>query len=692
VKAFVELFVLSGFVVAQPLFDVAGRSPDFFLFRRAGRADILLIVVAAVLGPALLLWAVEALVGVVAPRLRRVAHLAVVAGLLVLLGLEVLKKLTPVRGVPLLLLALACGAAAALVYARSTVVRLWLRYATPAPLVFALLFVTASPVGRLVLPVGDGGRGSVVVPAAARAPVVILFFDEFPMMSLLDSHGRIDRRLYPNLARFAGDATWYRNATGIGPFTPYAVPSMLTGRYPTRVGVAPSYTEYPDNLFTMLAGSYDVRAFETVTQLCPPRACTATARDGGGTGLRALARDLAGEWAKIVSPRHVDENPTAQFTEGTVRERQQAAGAPPKRQGPTFRFDQLKANQPARFADFLEQLDAGGDRPRLYFLHLLLPHQPWTYLPSGVQYSYPRINFGYDRKAGWSTQPPPVLFNQQRHLLQTAYTDRLVGEVIQRLKAQGIYDKALVVMTADHGISFTPGQAQRTLQDRNAHELMWVPLFIKTPGQRSGAVSDRNWEQVDLLPTIADILQVRVPWRVDGVAATAPARSRRTKWFYNKPGQRLEVDGPRNQALALRGVTDRLARPQDGAEGLFEVGRFAGLVGRRPEAVGVAGGSGLAGKLNNPEKLRDVEPGVTVPALVSGTLSGSPPAASVPVAVAVNGRIGAVGFTFVQGDAPQTFATMVPDSLFRAGANSVRLYLVEQTHAGPRLHPVTVRQ
>jgi Sulfatase len=688
VKSFLELFVLTGFVVAQPLFDVAGRSPDFFLFRRANRADILLLVVLVVLGPAVVLWAGEALVGLFSRRLRRMAHLAIVAGLLLLLGVEVLKKLTPVRGRPLLLLALAGALAAGLVYARSTIARLWLRYATPAPLVFVLLFVTVSPAGRLMLPGGGAERTGVVVPAAASAPVVILFLDEFPMMSLLDSRGHIDRRLYPNLARFAGDATWYRNATGIGPFTPYAVPAMLTGRYPTRSGVAPSYTEYPDNLFTMLAGSYDVRAFETVTQLCPPRACTATQRDPGGTGWRALARDLTGVWAKIAAPRRVDDNPTAQFTEDTVRQRQQAAGATPRRRGPTFLFDQLQANQPARFADFMQQLH-GGDRPTLSFLHLLLPHQPWTYLPSGAQYTYPHINFGYDRKAGWSAQLPPVRFNQQRHLLQLAYTDRLVGEVVQRLKAQGMYDQALVIMTADHGISFTPGQAQRVLQDRNAHELMWVPLFIKAPQQRAGAVSDRNFEQVDLLPTIADILHVKVPWRVDGVSATAPERSRRSKWFYNRPGQRLEVDGPSNQALALRGVTDRLARPQDGVKGLFEVGPFADLVGRQPEAVGVGGSSGLAARLYDPEKLRVTDP-ATVPALVSGALTGPKRAASVPLAVAVNGRIGAVGLTFTQGQEPQTFATMVPDSLFRPGANTVRLYLVERTRAGPRLHPVAI--
>src|SRR4029450_11216468 len=62
-RRFLQLFVLGGFVFPQPLFDVAGRSPDFFLFRRAGAADILVLVALSVLGPPLLLWAGAALGG-----------------------------------------------------------------------------------------------------------------------------------------------------------------------------------------------------------------------------------------------------------------------------------------------------------------------------------------------------------------------------------------------------------------------------------------------------------------------------------------------------------------------------------------------------------------------------------------------------------------------------------------------------
>jgi hypothetical protein len=138
----------------------------------------------------------------------------------------------------------------------------------------------------------------------------------------------------------------------------------------------------------------------------------------------------------------------------------------------------------------------------------------------------------------------------------------------------------------------------------------------------------------------------------------------------------------------LRGITDRFARPDHGPAGLFQVGPFADLVGRRPEAVGVAAGAGLAARLHSPEDLRDGTPAGTVPALITGALAGPAPPGPVPLAVAVNGTIGAVGVTFTQDDQPQTFAVMVPDALLRPSGNQVRLYRVERTPAGPRLHPV----
>ena len=44
---------------------------------------------------------------------------------------------------------------------------------------------------------------------------------------------------------------------------------------------------------------------------------------------------------------------------------------------------------------------------------------------------------------------------RQRHLLQASYTDRLVGQILQRLEEVGVYDDAAIVVTADHGIAFS---------------------------------------------------------------------------------------------------------------------------------------------------------------------------------------------------------------------------------------------
>ena len=72
--ALVELFVLSGFAIAQPLLDVTGKSPDFFLFRRADRLDIIVLVLGVLVLPAFFIWGFEVAVGLVSETVRRFLH------------------------------------------------------------------------------------------------------------------------------------------------------------------------------------------------------------------------------------------------------------------------------------------------------------------------------------------------------------------------------------------------------------------------------------------------------------------------------------------------------------------------------------------------------------------------------------------------------------------------------------------
>ncbi|HEV3012526.1 MAG TPA: sulfatase-like hydrolase/transferase, partial [Actinomycetota bacterium] len=440
--ALVELFVLSGFAIAQPLLEVTGKSPDFFLFRRADRLDIVLLVMGVTLLPALAIWAVEVAVGLVSATVRRFLHLAAVFGLFTLLAIQVAKKLTDLRGPVLVAIALVAGALAVVLYARQSWARLWLRYLAPAPLVFALVFLLMSPTSKLVLPAQAESSGGGQAPAAAASgehpPVVMILFDEFPLSSLLDSKGQIDKRVYPNFAELADQSTWYRNATGVAGYTPWAMPSMLTGNYPAKVK-APSYTEYPDNMLTLFGKYYDLKVYETISQLCPPSRCRSTAGNLDRVGLRAVLGDSARVFKEIVSPYDATVDP-ASFIDQTAAE--ETASEEGKPLDPQFRFNQLRLNQPSRFNDFLGGLK-DTSRPTLHFLHLLLPHAPWRYLPSGNEYNFK--TFGRAFKSD-QTPAPVVDLAHQRHLLQLAYTDGLVGQVIDQLKAEGMWDKSLVVM------------------------------------------------------------------------------------------------------------------------------------------------------------------------------------------------------------------------------------------------------
>ncbi|MDF2743292.1 MAG: sulfatase [Actinomycetia bacterium] len=682
--AFFELFALVGFVVAQPTLDVLGKAPDFFLFRQAGRAEILALVLAVTVLPALALWLAELAAGLAGERARQVTHVGMVGGLLAVLALEVGKSLTPVRGPGLVALGVAGGLLGGLAYATWPGLKLWLRYLAPAPLVFALVFLLVSPVSKLVLP--QPGGTPAVSPSGRitpEHPVVLLLLDELPLTSLLDSSGRIDARLYPNFAKLAGQSTWYRNATAVSGLTNWAVPAMLSGRYPTAAQeeTSPTAAQYPENLFTLLGASYPIEQFQVVT-------------------LRTTLRDSARVFKRIVTPRDVDENPTGAWLtadpEAGRKPRAASGGGPVS---PILREIE-QGNESRQYYNFVKSIE-GSDPPTFYFLHLLLPHQPWRYLPDGRVYS----DRGDGRNAnGWTSEPWPPRLSRQRHLMQVAETDRLLGQVMRRLQEQRMYDDTLFVVTADHGMSFKPAEyGRRVATAGNVDQVLWVPTFIKQPGQAEGQVNDRNWEHVDLVPTLAEHLGIKVPWELDGVsqAGAEEPRARTSKWFFSKPGQRQEFPGPENQAKALAGVTDEMVRAGDGYPGWFQFGPHADLVGRRPGEVGVDPASAGSARVEQLAEYRRVDPGSgLVPAQVSGQVSL---AAGVPdrpaVAVAVNGVVAGVSETFRERrDAkgsqpvgpPDKFSALTLDTVYRKGENRLELFVIDDSGGRVRLRPLAV--
>ena len=69
---------------------------------------------------------------------------------------------------------------------------------------------------------------------------------------------------------------------------------------------APNISSYPHNLFTLFGHYYDLKVFETVTQLCPADKCGQT---GSPTAFTDLAEETAKVYKSIVWPTETPPTP-----------------------------------------------------------------------------------------------------------------------------------------------------------------------------------------------------------------------------------------------------------------------------------------------------------------------------------------------------------------------------------------------
>ncbi len=688
-----ELLGLGGLAVAQPLLDLFGRSVDEFIFVGAEAADVVAFALIVAFAAPVALWAVAWPTRLVGPRARLTVHRAELLVLLMLLPLVWFDRLDLLGDSARLAAAAAIAVGLLVLEMRYEPVRRWARYLAVLPAALALWFVLLAPTAALV--VGDEAEAIENTRPGNGAPVVVIVLDELPLGSLLTAEGTIDPDVYPNLARLANDGTWYRNTTSVAGGTWYGLPALLTGSFPEE-GTMPVSGDYPENLFTLLGGAeYDVEAFEALTAMCPGSVCGSSGAAqtvAAGDGLGDLLSDAADAYRVIVSPSREERDPVTSFEEQTI--------PPPDTDAePDWEF--FGSKQPPRFAAFMDSLDDFGRRDARY-LHLLLPHEPWQILPSGTDYPIPEEDhgrLGFD----WAPDTWPVSVAHQRHLLQARYADALVGSILDRLEALGVYEDAVVALTSDHGVAFQPSQPVRGISpDADLTSILpdmaWVPFIVKGPGVEAGAVDDRNAETIDLLPTLVDLLELDVPFEVDGGSAlTDPPRPAKQfqaveiSVFGNFLADPLHPDPSLGWQALLGTGLESLAPGGDDPLRLYRIGERGELVGLSVAELDVGPDAGAGFELADAERFDDVElEAGTLPALVDGWIDLPAPAVGAErpeVAIALNGRIAAVGRSFPWEGHEHHFVGIVPEELFVEGVNRVELYLVEEVESEVQLRP-----
>jgi hypothetical protein len=579
-----------------------------------------------------------------------------------------------------------------LAYIRSVQFRILFALASPAIIAVPIIFLFFSPVRSLIsVSSGEGATGEVEIEG--ETPIVMVVFDEFPVTSLMDGDYNIDRKLFPNFAALAEDSHWFRNATTVSANTDYALPSILTGILPDGAEHVPTLTDYPDNLFTFLSPQYRINAFECCTQLVPPGL-----RKGGLPGfserISSLFSDIYILYLHVITP----PKRAASLPEvGLGWEDFAGVGS-----GDGDKEEGSKGKRKESFEEFIKSIEA-NEGPSFNFLHLLLPHSPWTFYPSGSTF----VSFGSGSRGisgldeyWWSADEWHAVQGYQRHMLQIGFADRLLGELVAKLKESSIYERAIIVVLADHGISFTAEDHMRSITETNYPSIISVPLFFKEPYQKSGTVNDSNVETIDIVPTIAGVLGTSLPWNADGSSMLAAGRNERErKIVYNgawgregEARKRYDFDAKIDEKYKMADKKNAIF-----GNGLFSIGPYGDMVGRKTKELWKGERSELQ-VMSNKEELESAvgrEGEKVIRGQVTGQITGTHLSSKpVHLAFAVDNKVVTLSRSVDFQDGKASFSALLPETPYtspnaggekRAARANIEIFEIIGSPDGPTI-------
>jgi len=162
------------------------------------------------------------------------------------------------------------------------------------------------------------------------------------------------------------------------------------------------------------------------------------------------------------------------------------------------------------------------NQPRFLWTHVYPPHDP--YLPPSpfLGHFLPGEKLTHNSEfVGLQNSGAPKGVSAEelraRYDESVLYVDNAVGKYLDWLDRTGRLDHSIVIVSADHGESFEHHwfvHGGRYLYDGLIH----IPLLIHLPGQKRSARIDYAAQQVDLLPTLLDLVGGNVPNWTDGIS------------------------------------------------------------------------------------------------------------------------------------------------------------------------------
>ena len=552
--------------IAQPLLDLYGKNTTVFSAGKLSPLEVSVFLLLVGFAPSLVCVGLDRFSALFGPKVNEAMRLCLISGLSLLLGLAVARWLDVNRNIPSLAMGVLFAFVVPFAFDRSKPVREWSRWLSLlAVAVLGSAVIALQP----VLLESDGPQSDAVL-GNKGVTVLQVVFDEFPLYSLLGDDGKINAARFPGFAELAEGATWYRNSVSASNFTHQAVPAILASQVPDQVG-GPFLSQYPKNIFTLFAGTTSVGGIEPVTSLCPHSVC------GGKSGavfsfsagrLKTFLRDASFVYGQRVFPAVLRKYvPSIEGTWGGFG----AVANKFKDQFAEGALSQVEAVERA------VQIVNESKSPRVQVVHALLPHAPWRITPDlRVDQLSPTI----------STQNPDseevIRDMYQTFLYQVGAADRVMQNLISDLKASGKWDSTLLLVTADHGISFIPTMPQRNsdfTDSGQVADIYRIPTFIKYPNQKTAVSNDCAISNLDLLPTIIDVTQTKTSWTFAGASLTRDCPTERIRRVVSATGQTSVMEGGFEETRSRAAHYAQIVSNVGPIEKVAAVGESASLIG-----------------------------------------------------------------------------------------------------------------
>ncbi len=470
--------------------------------------------------------------------------------------------------------------------------------ARPTLALLVVCFIIAAASGHMHWRDFGWTESKQVAAAPPDAPNVILV--------TIDTLAATDMSLYgyaqpttPGLEKFAQGAYVFEHFLANSNYTTPTVTSMLTGRYPTShtvyhhyAGIRPEQRAF--NLATILRD----HGYTTAAVVSNPMAHPMNIGIGDGFDyVSGVANAAPGHFSFRVFG----------FTRADL-----AAFLWDWWLGPAVREIvpriPLKAVQkqpwfpPELVIDEARSVLAADRKPLFLWTHIFAPHEPYIspseymgkFLPTGdYDTLYEQLVDHPIAGLYESVQQPFVDQLRARYDEDIVYVDHEVSAFLEELDRTGVAKNAIVIIAADHGESFEKNW--RGHSGPMLHQpLLHVPLIVRLPNQGpAGQRLTTNAEQVDLLPTVLDLLKIPKPAWVDGESLMPMMRdgvqSTKTKYaasVYRSPRFQPLTDGT---VAVIQGQYKLVRYLASGCEELYDLGKDAderaNLVAKEPEVA-----------------------------------------------------------------------------------------------------------